>query len=79
MKDFSIISEELYKQYIDTDITHVGSVLLDETNYVYFKVSDTERQKSYKQIEEDLRMFLLEELYTYNKMTISFTKPIEDK
>lgn len=80
MKDFSIISEELYKQYIDTDITHIGFVVLDEVNYVYFRVSDAERKKTYKQIEEDLKMFLREELYTYNnKMVISFTKPIGDK
>ena len=78
MKDFSIISEELYKQYIDTDITHIGFVVLDEVNYVYFRVSDAERQKPYKQIEEDLKMFLREELFTYENMTISFTKPIGD-
>ena len=79
MKNFSIITEELYKQYVNTDITHIGFVILDEMNYVYFRISDAERQKPYKQIEEDLKMFLQEELFSYNKMTISFTKPIEDK
>ena len=78
MKNFSIITEERYKQYIETDITHIGFVLLDGTNYVYFRVSDAERQKPYKQIEEDLKMFLREELFTYENMTISFTKPIGD-
>ena len=39
--------------------------------------SPEERKKPYKQIEEDLKMFLREELFSYNKMTISFTKPVE--
>lgn len=79
MKDFSIISEELYKQYIDTDITHIGFVILDKDDYVYFRVSDAERQKPYKQIVEDLKIFLREELFTYENMALSFTKPIENE
>ena len=77
MKSLSIITEEQYNQYIDTDIKHIGFVILDEVRYVYFKISPDERKKPYKQIEEDLRMLLREELLSYNKMTISFTKPIE--
>lgn len=52
-------------------------MILDVVRFVYFRVSLDERKKPYKQIEEDLRMLLREELLSYNKMTISFTKPIE--
>ena len=77
MKSISIITAEQYNQYIDTDIKHIGFVILDEVKYVYFRISPEERKKPYKQIEEDLKMFLREELFSYNKMTRSFTKPVE--
>ena len=78
MKSISIITAEQYNQYIDTDIKHIGFVILDEVKYVYFRISPEERKKPYKQIEEDLKMFLREELFSYNKITISFTKPVEE-
>ena len=78
MKSISIITAEQYNQYIDTDIKHIGFVILDEVKYVYFRISPEERKKPYKQIEEDLKMFLREELCSYTKITISFTKPVEE-
>lgn len=76
---FRIITEEQYCEYLENRIVYVGFAILDEKTYVYFEVSPEERKKPHKQIEDELKMFLRGELYSYENITISFSKPIENE
>lgn len=77
MESFRIITEEQYCEYLESRIVYIGFAILDEKIYVYFEVSPEERKKPHKQIEDELKMFLRGELYSYEKITISFSKTIE--